>query len=179
MQIVKGYKVFDKNFRARTGFRFEEGKTYTHNEKLIAKKQGFHFAKRLEDTLRYINAKEEEVIIAEVTSLGDIIDYSDEYYGFYDLYATNIIRIDKVLSREEIIKYALELDEDALCRFIAGFRLTPREIRLFLDKSIRVLKTIEYYQLGNKDAFMEESFLPQWKEVKRYGKYCKKFLWYY
>ena len=175
MKQVKGFKVFDKTFKARNGCFFEEGKIYKYDGGIIPQKKGFHFAKRLEDTLRYSNSDIEDVIISEVTGIGNVIEFSDEYFGYYDLYVTDKISIDRVLSREEIIDYICALeDDDRICRFIACMKLNPKEIRLFLDRSIKVLKTIEYYQFGNKKAFRENSFLPEWKEVKRYGKYYNK-----
>lgn len=174
MEIIKGYKIFDKDFKAKNGQIFTQNKTYRYNGKIIPRKQGFHFAKRLEDTLRYSKAFDEDVIITQVTALGNVMDFSDEYYGYYDLYVTDIIRIDRVLSREEIIEYSIELNDDRLCRFISGIKLSWNEIRKYLDRSDRVLKTIEYYQLGNKEAFIGDSFLPEWKGVKVYGKYYNK-----
>ena len=175
MENITGYKVLDNNFRAITGFTFEEGKVYEYGDEIIPKKQGFHFAKRLEDTLRYTNLDSDQIIITEVTALGNVVTFSDEYYGYYDLYVTDKIIINRVLSRKEIIDYIIDLDEDRICRFISLMKLSPKEIRAFLDKSERVLKTIEYYQLDNKDAFKGNSFLPEWKEVKRYGKYYFRF----
>ena len=97
---MEGYKIFignKDNFENNYGFQFEEGKIYETDQEIFPKKAGFHFAKRLEDTLRYGNAREEDVIICKVTALGKIIEYEDEYYGYYDLYVTDKIKIDKIL----------------------------------------------------------------------------------
>ena len=68
---IKGYKAFNSNMTNRYGRPFDEGKSYTINTALRVKfgndGTGFHFCERLEDTLRYFPAMEEEIKIAEVT----------------------------------------------------------------------------------------------------------------
>ena len=75
---IRGYKIFDKNFQTISGNVFECKKTYTYNGKIQIKQKGFHFALQLEDTLRYSDALNEEVIITEVTALGKTIDFNDD-----------------------------------------------------------------------------------------------------
>ena len=165
MKEIHGYKTFNKDRTNRYGRVFIEGKTYQVNDppKFGNKGKGFHFCKRLEDTLRYFPAMEEEVAIAEVTSLGDYVEYDDEYYGYYDMYSTNKIKINHFLTREEIIKKYLDRPEhqteDRVIRFLQGFRLTEKEkemFRLAYAFSERIEQTISYYQDGDKDAYTRE-----------------------
>lgn len=154
--MIKGYKIFigNKNcFVNNYKKMFEVGKIYEVRERIHPKDSGYHFALRLEDTLRYGNAKEEEFVLCEVTALGNIVEYEDEYYGYYDLYVTDKIRIDKILTRNEIIDYALKLPDYRLIRLIATMKLDDEEVKLFLNRETEVLKYIDYYHYGNKDAF--------------------------
>ena len=112
---------------------------------------GIHFCERLEDTLRYF-CDEEDVEFAEVTALGEFAEYHDHYNGFYNMYSTNKLRIDRVLSREEVINMFLEMDghnNPRLARFIMLYPLTEEEISLFKEKFINekhVIDVIHYYQ---------------------------------
>lgn len=154
--MFKGYKVFIGNkdyFVNNYNSEFKEGNIYTYEGKIQPKKYGYHFALRLEDTLRFGNAREEDIIVCEVTALGNITKYEDEYNDYYDLYVTDKLRIDKILSREEILEYASNLPDYRLIRFIISMKLSDEEIKLFLNRSAEVLRYIDYYHNGNKEAF--------------------------
>lgn len=157
--MEKGYKAFYNNMQNRYGMDFEEGQTYSVEGplKFGVQGNGFHYARRLEDTLRYFPAMEEKIRIAEVTSLGEQVEYNDEYYGYYDLFATKTIRIDKFLTREEIVDMYLVMDnDDRVIRFVAGFKLTPDEIELFklrFGDRLRVMQALSYYQEQDKDIY--------------------------
>ena len=112
--MMKGYKAFNKDETNRYGKKYEENTVYKAEGPLQFGNHGngFHFCKRLEDTLRYFPAMEEEIQIAEVTSLGEQVEYDDDYYGYYDLFAARTIRIDKFLTREEIVDMYLVMDND-------------------------------------------------------------------
>ena len=162
MKEIHGYKTFNKDKTNRYGIKFIEKETYQIYEipKFGNKGIGFHFCKRLEDTLRYFPAMEEEVVIAEVTSLGDVYEYSDEYYGYYDMFSTNKIRIDHFLTRTEIIKKYLKHPErqieERVIRFLSSFRLSKEEIEMFRLAYVgneMIQNTISYYQEGKKDVF--------------------------
>ncbi len=155
---IHGYKAFYKGLINRYGLSFEEGKTYTVDGDLQFGNEGngFHFCKRLEDTLRYFPASEEEIDVAEVTSLGDVVEGFDDYYGYYDMYCTNKIRIDKVLSRADIISHFYHLPEHEVLRFIQGFLLTPDEIELFkilFKDNKNILNCIAYYQEKDTEVY--------------------------
>lgn len=131
---IKGYKTFDKGLVNRYGKVFIEGKCYEEDvkPKFGNDGRGMHFCKRLEDTLRYFAADEEEVDIAEVTAYGDLAEGEDEYGGFYDMYATNKLRIDHVLTREEILRMFLSMEpNERVKRFIHYFKLDDIELSIF------------------------------------------------
>ncbi len=155
---MKGYKAFNGNLTNRYGKEFKEGEIYSVEGplKFGIEGNGIHFCRRLEDTLRYVPAMEEEVDIAEVTSLGEVVESYDEYYGYYDLYAARTIKIDKVLSRNEIIKMYLNKDTESVIRFVSGYRLTPEEIEMFKIRYCdeeRIIKAIMYYQENDKTVY--------------------------
>ena len=54
--------------------------------------------------MRYVNALTEKVQIAEITATGTIKESFDEYNGYYEVYSAENIRIDRVLTRKEIIE---------------------------------------------------------------------------
>lgn len=164
---IIGYKCFNKDMTNNYGVKFEVGKTYTVNEPIIfgLKGNGFHIAEKLEDTLRYFNADKEEISICLVKGKDKIVESSDEYYGYYNLYAVQTLEIIKKLSREEIINIALSLHEIRLIRFISTFKLTKEEIELFKEiykNNINIISYIEYYQENKLDAFT--------KTLKKYKK---------
>ena len=82
---------------------------------------------------------------------------NDDYYEYYDMYATTSITIDKVLSREEVINKVLAKSDLSIYRFIStGFTLTEEEVKIFQekckdDKTIQAY--IDYYVNKNEDAF--------------------------
>lgn len=150
---MKGYKAFYKGLVNKSGLQFEEKKIYSVDGevKYGPKGNGIHFCERLEDTLRYF-CDEEDVEFAEVTALGEFVEYHDHYNGIYNMYSTNKLRIDRVLSREEVINMFLEMDghnNPRLIRFLMLYPLTEEEISLFKEKFINekhVIDVIHYYQ---------------------------------
>ena len=156
---MKGYKAFFKGLINKNGIQFEEGKTYSieGNAKYGQQGNGYHFCERLEDTLRYF-CEEEEIEFAEVTALGDLAEYHDHYNGFFNMYSTNKIKIDKILTREEVINMYLSMNghnNPRLIIFLSLYSLTKEEIELFKTKfkdEKFVLDTIFYYQEQQKDT---------------------------
>jgi len=149
--IMKGYKCFNKDFTNTYGDKFTINHVYSTSDKLSLEVggNGFHYCKNLEDTLRYFDAMNEEVIICEVIGSGEILTTCDEYNGYYDIYIAERIEIIKVLTREEIIEMMLNANFFRANRFIQCFKLTETEIEKFKEvfsNKITVLKTIDYYQ---------------------------------
>ena len=169
MKEIQGYKAFNKDRTNRYGRVFLAGRVYQVNAKpkFGNKGIGFHFCRRLEDTLRYFPAMEEEIAIAQVTAIGDIVESSDEYYGYYEMFSTNRIRIERFLTRLEIIQMYLakkRLPELRVIRFIQNFKLSPEEIVLFkvdYAENVNIQNVISYYQEGNKDVYNIEEIPKQ------------------
>ena len=62
---IKGYKAFNEDFTNRYNRVFKEDKSY-HTDGEISfglNGKGFHFCKRLEDTLRYFDTFENSIVI--------------------------------------------------------------------------------------------------------------------
>ena len=98
--LVQGYKAFNGDMTNRYGQVFEEGKTYSvcSEPKFGTNGEGFHFCKRLEDTLRYFPGMEEKIQIAHVTCLGDYVKSNDE---FYESFKTKIEIYYEIVYNEE------------------------------------------------------------------------------
>lgn len=152
MNEIIGYKSVDKNYKDICGNILEENKIYHVDGKIIFGNggNGYHFAKKLEDTMRY-QLKDEDFLtrpnIAKVIGFGDMVESCDDYYGYYELYAAENIRILKYLKEEEIITYALNLREDRMLRFVSLYRLNNDEIKLFKNKYLSVDLALLYYQM--------------------------------
>lgn len=158
---ITGYKALDKNKCNIHGLRFTPGFSYYCDKpiKFGTNGNGFHFAQRLEDTLRYINSDKilREPLIAKVIGYGNIKEGYDEYNGYYNLYSASNLKVIKYLSRDEIIKYAMYLLNnnciDRLERFISLYKLSNDEIILFEGKFIKIDLAINYYQRGYEDTY--------------------------
>ena len=153
--VVYGYKCFNKNLTSQYGDIFKEGKIY-HSSNPHFGKNGFHMCMRLEDTLRYFDAFNDNIRICLVYGFGEFNEYDDEYNGYYDMYSYEYLTILKELSREEIINYALNICEYRLKRFISLYKLNIDEIELFKSKfynNDNILKCIKYYQENNEDVY--------------------------
>lgn len=172
---IKGYKAFNSDLSNRYGALFEVNGTYSVDGEAIFGNNGngFHFCERLEDTLRYFDAMDGEVQIAEVIGSKDIREYNDEYYGYYDMYSATKLEVVRVLTRTEIINMFSSLPGYRVVRFVQGYRLSDEEKAWFklryLDDS-DVLKAIAYYQEGDKEAYSpEKAYTYMKRERKRYS----------
>ncbi len=166
-----GYKCFNKGLINRYSNKFEVGKEY-HCDGVIQfgnEGNGFHVCKRLEDTLRYFDAMNKEVDLTKVRCHGLFDTYEDNYNDYFDMYAYEYMEIIKILTREEIIEYGLQLNELAVKRFLSLYKLKEEEIELFKEKynNRSVLDTISYYQEGNKDTYTIECQNKILKYVKK------------
>ena len=92
----------NKNMNNRYGMTFEEGKEYSVSGEIVFGNlgNGFHFCQRLEDTLRYVNAMNGDVLLAEVIGSGEIKEGYDDYYGYYDMYVASDLKVVRVLDRD-------------------------------------------------------------------------------
>ena len=156
---IRGYKAFNEDLSNRYGLEFETGEIYQVSGSISfgVRGNGFHFCKRLEDTLRYFDAMDDNIQIAEVIGRGSIVEYYDDYYGYYDMYVASELEVVKVLSREEIVyPYLFYENTEQVKRFVSGFKLTEEEKKIFRNEYFDnrdVMATIAYYQDGVKDVY--------------------------
>lgn len=165
---VKGYKAFNKGLINRYGRKFELGKKYSTTGEISFGNDGngFHFCKNIEDTLRYFDATDGEVEIAEVTGLDEIVTKEDEYNGYYDMYVAKTIIINNKIERKKLVNMFLTTitSEPRVIRFIQLFKLTEKEIEMFKLKyasSISIMDAIAYYQEDKKDVYEKKNKVKQ------------------
>ena len=158
MGEVKGYKAFNKDSTNRYGKPFTEGETYivTGDIKFGNDGNGFHMCTSLSDVFRYVNATEEEVLVAKVTGRGKKVCVDDDYYGYYDMYACEEITIDKFLSREEVIEEILNASSYQVKKFIVTCKISDEEVVEFLKRfrgDTEVIKALLYYHFGIEEVY--------------------------
>lgn len=159
---VRGFKAFLDGRVNRYGKVFEEGEHYHVDGDICFGNHGngLHFCKRMEDTLRYVDAMNNPVEIAEVIGSGEMVEFNDEYYGYYDMYSASDLQIVKFLTRREIIEYFLGQHEISVRRFVSGFKLTDDEKELFkiqFADDVNVLRAIAYYQDKDLDVYSRQN----------------------
>lgn len=153
MRVI-GYKVFFKGLKNSFNETFEIGKTYKLDGKAKWSNNGYHFCLRPEDTLRNFDSFKYDLEIALVEGSGDIVEIQDEYYGYYDMYASTKIKVIKVLSRSEIIEDVLKSKNIfRMKRLVERFKLTSDEIKLFENITSEIDNAIAYYQYGDKKVY--------------------------
>lgn len=155
MEVI-GYKCFNKDLINSYGKKFSLGKIYVANGNLKFGMNGFHMCKNIEDTFRYFDTSNKDIQVCKVIGSGNIIQYNDEYNGYYDLYCVEKIKIINLLSREELINIGLTLNDIRVERFVSTLSLNIDEIEKFKEKYNkyqRVLKAIAYYQENDKDVY--------------------------
>lgn len=129
--FVIGYKGFNKDMTNRYGDKFEVGKIY-HADGEISwgnNGNGFHLCSNIEDCFRYVDP--DKSVITEVMGFGKLVQHDDEYYGYYDMYVAENIRIIRTISRKEIINMMLNTYLERRERFIRDYNLTDEEMKLF------------------------------------------------
>lgn len=158
MKEVKGFKAFNIDSTNRYGKSFAEGETYRviGDIKFGLDGNGFHMCTALSDVFRFVNAKEEDVLVAAVTGRGKFVKRDDNYYGYYDMYSFEEITIDRFLSRSEIIARMLSSNNLEIKKFIMTFKLNDDEKMMFAMKfrnDIEMMKYLLYYQFDCKDIY--------------------------
>ena len=156
---ILGYKAFNKDFTNRYGFKFEVGKIYSAlgTIKWGQRGNGFHMCTNFEDCFRYYDS--DNSIIAEVIGFGKTLKNDDEYYGYYDMYVCEYLKVVRVIPREEIIMMAKELPEDRLDHLICTMNLTEEETNEILAinrGNQKIKKAIDYYHYGKKNAYWSD-----------------------
>lgn len=156
--MIIGYKAFNNDKTNRYNQIFEEGKSYyiTGELKWGSHGNGYHFCLHMADVFRYFD----NPLIGKVTSLGKILKYDDEYYGYYDMYVSEGIYINRFLTRKEIIDYFLKSQNYyELEHFLISFKLNKEELKEFslkLKENNELKKYLDYYQKQELDAFTRE-----------------------
>ena len=146
---MRGYKALNKGLINRYGFQYELGKKYVLIGKLKWGKNGFHFCSRPEDTLRYVDSWNDEIDIVEIEGSGDLILYEDEYYGYYDMYCSSEMTLNRIISREEMFNMIINShDENRVKRLAQSLELTDDEIRI-IRYNYDIESTLDYYQDKN------------------------------
>lgn len=142
-----GVKALNHDLTNQYGFIYEIGKKYTLNGSLKWRENGFHFCLRPEDTLRYVDGFNEDVCFVLVEGEGKLTTYEDEYYGFYDMYASSEIKIISIISREDVFNMIINSkNEFRAKRYASLIKLTSYEKEEILKKYPKLQFTIDYYQ---------------------------------
>ncbi len=126
-----GYKGFNKDLTNRYGNKFEVGKVYHVDGEIKWGNygNGFHLCVHIEDCFRYVDPSTS--VMTEVIGFGKLLEYDDEYYGYYDMYVCENLKVVRVIPREEIISMMLNANSYRKDRFIRDFNLTEEELELF------------------------------------------------
>ena len=159
---MKGYKLLDVGLINEYGFKYEMNKVYTLNGELRWNYNGFHFCTNIEDTLRYRDKEKGTFEIVEIESLGNHVDGStleNDYYGYETGYATDKFKINRIISREELITTVLHSKNiDRIRRLISSIPLFEEEINLINQMyNLEIISQyIDYYQKNDKLAFIRK-----------------------
>ena len=165
---IHGYKSFALDGTNKYGKIMPVGHYHRDGEiKFGINGNGYHFAKYIEDTLRYSTNGIRNCLVAQVIGSGTILEGEDEYNGYHDLYVASDIEIVKYLEREEIIDIALKLDQVKMKRFIRDFNLTNEEIALFEGKYFDVDLVIDYYDRHIKEAYQPEYITRKIAQIRK------------
>lgn len=161
MDKINGYKCFKEGLITNFGNKMKLDTLYEKTETPVWNNSGYHFCANMEDTFRFFDTRNENVIICKVTGYPEICSYDDEYNGYYDMYSCQKIVLNEVLTRKEIIEKALLLPPFSIERFSRDFCLTQEELRMFIDafkKDYKIMCHLIYnyyndkiYQLGFED----------------------------
>ena len=133
--VIEGYKAFHQDHTNNYGLKFEEGKEYVTSKEISYgpySKSGFHMAKDLVDVFRFFPS--DDIAIAKVEGRGNFQKYDDEYYGYFDLYAVEKLKILQFLKREEYVNMILSkyYSYVTMNKFLSTFKLKAHEKKLFL-----------------------------------------------
>lgn len=152
-----GYKVFYKGLKDSFGNEYTLGKKYKLDGEVKWSQNGFHFCKRPEDTLRNFDDFNNELEIALIEASGNIVEYDDEYYGYYDMFASSEYKIIRVMSRDEIVRNVLT-SRNILRqkRLLERMRLTESQLKHFKGLSIELDDVISYYQYHDTEVYQRK-----------------------
>ncbi len=151
---VVGYKMFNGDFTNRYGMKYELGQTYYKegNIRFGLGGNGFHFCRNFEDTFKYYDTSE-DFILAEVVGSGKLVEYNDEYYEFFQMYASSELKIVRIIDRKEIMEMAKKISYIGyrFKRFIQLYYLTEEEEK----ELIELYPKYEDYILNQRERKMK------------------------
>lgn len=149
-----GYKVFLKGLKDSFGVHHEIGKTYKIDGEVKWSKNGYHFCKRPEDTLRNFDDFNQDLEIALIEASGKIREYDDEYYGYYDMYVAEEYKILKIVPKEEIVDSIINSGNHfRQLRIAERMKLTDEQARRLMGITEEIDCAIRYHQYNEKDAY--------------------------
>ena len=155
---MKGYKVLDKGLINQYGFKYELNKVYELHGELDYKDNGFCFCEYPETTLIFAGDKN-NFDLTEVEALGRIVsgddNFENEWYSITGLYATDKMKIKRLVPREELVSMVISSNNFKRMKFLNMYlKFTQKEIETILEQYGDVIKPyIEFYQYGNQEAF--------------------------
>lgn len=153
---IYGYKAFHEGLINQEGEKFFEGETNYKDSKGYFCDRRYLFCEKLEDALSFVNSFEDEIEVAKVSSIDVTGDLLSSPFDGSLRYVSTSLKIEKVLSRKEIID--LMLKEGEMTKFITLYQLSDEEIEYIKSKydgSIDFIsRYIDCYQKGEKDAFV-------------------------
>ena len=151
---MRGFKVLNKGLINRYGFQYELNKKYILDGELKWSENGFHFCKYPEDTLRYIDAFNNDFSLTEVEGTGDIVEYDDDYNGYYDMYASSEMTIIRVVPNFVFFQMVVNSRNDArVKRLIQTMRLNEEQCAIINILYPELKQYIDYYQHNDQEAF--------------------------
>ena len=137
MTEVKGYKAYilnDGKLKDNFNNIYEVGKQYHCDGEIVFNKRGFHLCTYPEDTLRYVDGFNENIVISEVTGFGNIHKYDDEYNDYFDMYSVSDLKIESIIPKMDLIDLVLEKSPyPGIERLFGGIKLTDNEIEYIID----------------------------------------------
>ena len=143
---MKGYKAFENGLTTTHGFTYELGEKYYQEGEIKWQKNGFHFCENPEDSLRYIDAFNNDYTIAEVEGSGEVLVRADEYEEFFNLYVASEITIKRIVPREEVFADVISSSQDRTKRLIVLSKLNEDEKEIIRELYPELSGTINYYQ---------------------------------
>ena len=99
-----------------------------------------------------LGKSDEEVDLTEVEGSGELQLYEDDYYGYYDMYASSEIEIKRIVPREEYMSIILgSHNPDRVKRLITTMKLNDDEIEAIKKQYKELDFYIDYYQINKKE----------------------------
>lgn len=147
--VIQGYKAFvlkDDKLTDRYGNTYELEKQYHVDGDIKFKKNGYHLCINPEDTLRYVDAFNDNVVITSVLGSGNLNRYDDDYYEYDDMYAVSDMKILKMYTKEELLENQAKASRN-IKRFIDGYNLNLNDLYYILDNYRGIENDLRRYMM--------------------------------